>query len=73
MTAPTPVDVPPSLFWDGNDGDWSTLHVQVGTNEVDGVHTVLTELDPQNERQVELYGSDAIPIARECAQRHELL
>ena len=30
-TLPSPINVPPSLFWDGNDGSWSTFHVQVGT------------------------------------------
>ncbi|KAM0717837.1 hypothetical protein Q7P37_006169 [Cladosporium fusiforme] len=28
---PSPINIPPSLFWDGNDGSWSTFHVQVGT------------------------------------------
>ena len=27
----SPLNVPPSLFWDGIDGKWSTFHVQVGT------------------------------------------
>lgn len=26
-----PINVPASLFWDGDDGSWSTFHVQVGT------------------------------------------
>jgi hypothetical protein len=28
---PPPLNVPPSLFWDGIDGRWSTFHVSVGT------------------------------------------
>jgi hypothetical protein len=28
---PSPLNVPPSLFWDGIDGRWSTFHVSVGT------------------------------------------
>jgi hypothetical protein len=28
---PSPLNVPPSLFWDGIDGKWSTFHVSVGT------------------------------------------
>jgi hypothetical protein len=27
----SPINVPPSLFWEGNDGSWSTFHVQVGS------------------------------------------
>ena len=31
MALINPVNVPPSLYWDGIDGAWSTFHVQVGT------------------------------------------
>ena len=31
MVSISPVNVPPSLYWDGIDGAWSTFHVQVGT------------------------------------------
>jgi hypothetical protein len=29
--SPAPLSIPASLFWDGDDGWWSTFHVQVGT------------------------------------------
>jgi hypothetical protein len=31
LASSPPLNVPPSLFWDGIDGNWSTFHVQVGT------------------------------------------
>jgi hypothetical protein len=31
MVSVSPINVPPSLYWDGIDGAWSTFHVQVGT------------------------------------------
>lgn len=31
MGSVSPINVPPSLYWDGIDGAWSTFHVQVGT------------------------------------------
>ncbi|KAF2163659.1 hypothetical protein M409DRAFT_57163 [Zasmidium cellare ATCC 36951] len=30
-SVPAPVSIPPSEYWDGNDGQWSTFQIEVGT------------------------------------------
>lgn len=65
-------DHKPGMELDGLDSKRHELSYLKGNLELDGVHIVLTELDPQTERQVELARSDAVSIARDSAQRHEL-
>lgn len=35
ITIPAPISVPPSQFWDGNDGPWSSFPIRVGEHPQD--------------------------------------